>query len=112
PGRRLLAQQGMEPGDRGGARLWRAHGRRVDARRHAGGAGGSRAVPERHPVGQNAGGAKTLPQLRRIYTVPPGRPFLTALADALLTGGLPVPGGARPDPLRLADTTLLLPTRR
>ena len=53
-----------------------------------------------------------MPQLRRIYTVPPGRPFLTALADALLTGALPVPGGARPDPLRLADTTLLLPTRR
>ena len=53
-----------------------------------------------------------MPQVRRIYTVPPGRPFLTALADALLTGDLPVPGGARPDPMQLADTTLLLPTRR
>ena len=51
-------------------------------------------------------------QARRIYTVPPGRPFLTALAEALLTGDLPVPGGARPGPLLLADTTLLLPTRR
>jgi ATP-dependent helicase/nuclease subunit B len=53
-----------------------------------------------------------LPQVRRIYTVPPGRPFLTALAEALLTGDLPIPGGARPGPLLLADTTLLLPTRR
>jgi ATP-dependent helicase/nuclease subunit B len=49
---------------------------------------------------------------RRIYTVPPGRPFLTALAEALLAGNLPSPGRARPDPMRLADTTLLLPTRR
>jgi ATP-dependent helicase/nuclease subunit B len=49
---------------------------------------------------------------RRIYTVPPGRPFLRALAEALLTGELPVPGGARPGPLQLADTTLMLPTRR
>ena len=53
-----------------------------------------------------------MPQARRIYTIPPGRPFLTALADALLTGELPVPGGPRPGPLQLADTTLLLPTRR
>lgn len=51
-------------------------------------------------------------QARRIYTVPPGRPFLTALAEALLRGDLPVPGGDRPSPMRLADTTLLLPTRR
>jgi len=50
--------------------------------------------------------------LRRIYTVPPGRPFLAALADALLLGELPVAGGTRPGPLELADTTLMLPTRR
>ncbi len=49
---------------------------------------------------------------RRIYTVPPGRPFLTALAEALLAGDLPLPGGARPGPMQLADITLLLPTRR
>lgn len=49
---------------------------------------------------------------RRIYTVPPGRPFLTALAEALLAGHLPSPGGARPGPMQLADVTLLLPTRR
>jgi ATP-dependent helicase/nuclease subunit B len=48
---------------------------------------------------------------RHVYTVDPGRPFLTALAEALLAGDLPVPGGARPDPLQLADTTLYLPAR-
>ncbi|TMK72018.1 MAG: double-strand break repair protein AddB [Actinobacteria bacterium] len=50
--------------------------------------------------------------VRRIYTVPPGRPFLTALAEALLAGNLPIPGGVRPAPMQLADVTLLLPTRR
>jgi len=50
--------------------------------------------------------------VRRIYTVPPGRPFLTALAKALLAGNLPIPGGVRPAPMQLADVTLLLPTRR
>ena len=55
--------------------------------------------------------AKARP-VRRIYTVPHGRPFLTSLAEALLAGNLPVPGGRRPDPLQLADVTLLLPTRR
>lgn len=48
----------------------------------------------------------------RVYTVAPGRPFLTALAGALAGGNLPVPGGVPPDPLQLADTTLYLPTRR
>ena len=56
--------------------------------------------------------ARRLSLSHRIYTIPPGRPFLPALADALLNGGLPVPGGERPGPLQLADTTLLLPTRR
>jgi ATP-dependent helicase/nuclease subunit B len=53
-----------------------------------------------------------LPTAHRIYTVPPGRPFLAALADALLQGDLPVPGGTRPGPLQLADATVLVPTRR
>ena len=53
-----------------------------------------------------------MPTAHRIYTVPPGRPFLAALADAVLQGHLPVPGGARPGPLQLADATVLLPTRR
>lgn len=48
----------------------------------------------------------------RIYTVPPGEPFLLAVARALLTGDLPSPNGPKPDPLHLPDITLLLPTRR
>jgi ATP-dependent helicase/nuclease subunit B len=48
----------------------------------------------------------------RIFTVPPGRPFLTCLAEALLAGDLPSPGGTKPDLLTLPDVTLLMPTRR
>jgi ATP-dependent helicase/nuclease subunit B len=49
---------------------------------------------------------------RLVYAVDPGRPFLAALAEALLAGDLPVPGGPRPDALQLADITLYLPARR
>ena len=48
----------------------------------------------------------------RVYTVPPGVAFLPALARAILNGDLPLPSGARPDPLTLPDITLCLPTRR
>ena len=48
----------------------------------------------------------------RIYTVPPGRPFLDALASALLKGDLPSPSGRPPGPFDLPGITLLLPTRR
>lgn len=48
----------------------------------------------------------------RIYTVPPGEPFLPALARAILRGDLPSPSGRAPEPLSLPDITLLLPTRR
>ncbi len=48
----------------------------------------------------------------RIFTVPPGQPFLVAVARAILVGDLPVPGGPAPDPLSLPSYTLLLPTRR
>ncbi len=47
-----------------------------------------------------------------VYTVPPGRPFLHALATAILKGNLPIAGGRAPQPLDLPDITLLLPTRR
>lgn len=47
-----------------------------------------------------------------IFTVPPGAPFLKALARAVLNGDLPAEGGAKPDPLTLPKITLLLPTRR
>lgn len=46
-----------------------------------------------------------------VFTVPPGRPFLDALADAMLSGALGAEAASR-DPLALADVTLLLPTRR
>ena len=48
----------------------------------------------------------------RIYTVPPGRPFLTCLAQAILSGDLPAHRGLAPDPITLPDITLLMPTRR
>ena len=47
-----------------------------------------------------------------MYAVVGGRPFLETLAEALVSGNLPVPGGPRPGPLQLADMTLYLPTRR
>jgi ATP-dependent helicase/nuclease subunit B len=48
----------------------------------------------------------------RLYTIPPSAPFLTTLAKAILGGELPLPGGAKPDPLILPFTTIYLPTRR
>jgi ATP-dependent helicase/nuclease subunit B len=50
--------------------------------------------------------------MTHVYSVDPGRPFLTVLAEALLAGDLPAPGGKRPDALGLADITVYLPTRR
>ncbi|GGC45401.1 double-strand break repair protein AddB [Chelatococcus reniformis] len=48
----------------------------------------------------------------RVFTVPPGAPFLPTLASALLDGRL-VPGFApRAEPLGLARATVFLPTRR
>jgi ATP-dependent helicase/nuclease subunit B len=49
---------------------------------------------------------------QRIFTVPPGQPFLTALARVVLSGDLPQPGGPKPSPVDLTDVTLYLPTRR
>lgn len=48
----------------------------------------------------------------RVVSIPPGVPFLGALADALIAGRL-VPGWPAPgDPFDLARGTVLLPTRR
>ncbi len=47
-----------------------------------------------------------------IFNVAPGRPFLEALAQAILAGDLPSPSGAKPDLLDLPAITILLPTRR
>ena len=49
---------------------------------------------------------------RRVFSIPPGAPFLPTLADALLVGRL-VPGFRFDgDPLALADVTIYVPTRR
>lgn len=47
-----------------------------------------------------------------VCTVPPGRPFLAALAEAILSGNLPRPDGPRPGPADLPGWTILMPTRR
>ncbi|WP_246685078.1 double-strand break repair protein AddB [Methylobacterium sp. WL69] len=46
----------------------------------------------------------------RVFTIPPGAPFLPTLADALLSGRLV--GDLGDDPFALAAVTLYLPTRR
>lgn len=52
------------------------------------------------------------PDRPRVFTIPPGAPFLPTLADALLDGRL-VPGFPdAADPLALARATIYLPTRR
>jgi len=48
----------------------------------------------------------------RVFTVPPGEPFLTSVARAVLKGDLPTAGERAPSPLDLPEFTLLLPTRR
>src|SRR5690349_15426779 len=55
---------------------------------------------------------ESLPGGPRLYTIPPSAPFLSILARAILAGDLPLPGGAKPDPLVLPLTTIYLPTRR
>ncbi len=61
----------------------------------------------------DATGAALAPPLRaNAFTVPPGRPFLEAVARAILSGDLPVRGGQRPELLDLPSITILLPTRR
>ncbi|MCV3206303.1 double-strand break repair protein AddB [Mesorhizobium sp. YC-39] len=49
---------------------------------------------------------------RRVFSIPPGAPFLPTLAETLLSGRL-VPGFRFDgDPLALADVTIYVPTRR
>lgn len=55
--------------------------------------------------------SSTAPQ-GKVYTVPPGQPFLDALARAILDGNLPREGGKPPSPIELPGITLLMPTRR
>ena len=48
----------------------------------------------------------------RLFTIPPGVPFLPALAEAVLSGRLVPDSAPRGDPLALAATTIYVPTRR
>ncbi|MCP4382661.1 MAG: double-strand break repair protein AddB [Hyphomicrobiales bacterium] len=48
----------------------------------------------------------------KVYSIPAGAPFLDVLADAVLSGTLSSALTDSSDPLALADTTILLPTRR
>lgn len=48
----------------------------------------------------------------RLFSVPPGAPFLPTLAEAVLSGRLVPDMSAGADPLALADTTIYVPTRR
>ena len=54
----------------------------------------------------------TGPDPRRLFTVPVGRPFLVAVAEAIIAGHLPVHGGSAPALLDLPDFTVLTPTPR
>lgn len=53
--------------------------------------------------------SKALPN---VFSVPPTRPFLASVAEALVGGHLPRLGGARPAVEELANYTLILPTKR
>ncbi|MEL7028329.1 MAG: hypothetical protein AAGL49_03780, partial [Pseudomonadota bacterium] len=66
----------------------------------------SESAPDREPA--SSGWAGPLAQDGpRVFTIPPGAPFLTALARGVY-GALP----AGADPAALADAQILLPTRR
>ena len=47
-----------------------------------------------------------------VYTTPPGEPFLSALAGAVLDGSLPGTAAGPPDPVSLVDYRIMVPTRR
>ena len=64
------------------------------------------------PDSASEGPAEHRARAARVFTVPAGRPFLAAVATAILNGDLPAANGAAPDALALSDITLLLPTRR
>ncbi|PDQ20844.1 double-strand break repair protein AddB [Mesorhizobium sanjuanii] len=49
---------------------------------------------------------------RRVFSIPPGAPFLPTLAEALLSGRLIAGFRFDGDPLALADVTIYVPTRR
>lgn len=54
----------------------------------------------------------TTKPMARIFTIPPGQPFATCLARAVLAGHFPHPDTPRPTAALLPKYTLLVPTRR
>lgn len=48
----------------------------------------------------------------RVFSIPPGAPFLPTLAEAIATGGIVPDFAPGNDPLALADATIFVPTRR
>ena len=96
---------GVEPGDRGRPRLWHAHGRHLDARRHAGRAGAGRGLSAGRSVQSSLssteeGVAVAPTRLHGCvrHAVPDG-------AGARIAGRRSAgPGGARPAPLELAES--------
>ena len=89
-----------------GRALRHAARRALDACRHAGSAGRGRDLVRARRCLTRAVARP------RLYTIPPSAPFLSTLASAVLNGDLPVPGGAKPDPLELPRAIIYLPTRR
>ncbi|WP_244530826.1 double-strand break repair protein AddB [Pseudoxanthobacter soli] len=65
--------------------------------------GGSAIPPSDNPA------PAFLSRPARVFTIPPARPFVETLADALIDGTL---AGPATDPLALADATVYVPTRR
>ena len=59
-----------------------------------------------------AAGASRQRRKPRLFTIPQTANFLDSLAQAILSGDLPVPGGPRPTVETLPRYTILLPTRR
>ncbi|WP_421725161.1 double-strand break repair protein AddB [Bauldia sp.] len=53
-----------------------------------------------------------MPAHPKVYSIPAGAPFLDVLAEAVTTGPFAPDPERAGDPLALADTTILLPTRR
>lgn len=70
--------------------------------------GGSPIPQSDNPASANPASA-LLSRPPRVFTIPPARPFVETLADALVDGTL---AGPASDPLALADATVYVPTRR
>ncbi len=99
--------------------LFRRGDRRRPAVRHAdataAGSRSARPTPSRSPRQPSRGPWPECHEraaLPRVFSIPPGAPFLPTLAEALLSGRLVPDFRHDGDPLALADVTIYVPTRR